>query len=485
MLRCNDKEKEGGQGGGGDTAATASAPETTSAVSSSASVSPGHAAPSASTSTFSNVDEKAKNILAPPPEALSNPSRRHPLANLNPTTWGKKDIQRQDSGSNIGNKFEVKGPQPSCQLFGLFKALAAGAPASEPGRDMFDVDVDTDSDEEQGKDDKDKDDTATIKSTHTPMSDISTTESTSESQAPQTPDDKTLHGDAPTAEEMVAFADGRANDQESDAVKRWLKDTVEKNETIGSRFAALSVSAMSPFGMEQSAELTEPGRQGMDAESDGEDEFYPARSCPNESPEIATALMSDPVDMDMQAMTLEQLTSRFRRDHISPEEKLQVISEEFGDIASTMVDADGVSEPERLLAESQGSLFKGVMMIGNLHLTTHRLVFHALLPPDHLYDSANTAYPAQTEDEQAARDSRPNIIVAGPVTINRHSVLKSKRKRVWMELSPDMLTTYPSADEAGRVRPLYSILCKLRIRAWANNSIVGTASCAIQRRPPF
>jgi sterol 3beta-glucosyltransferase len=49
------------------------------------------------------------------------------------------------------------------------------------------------------------------------------------------------------------------------------------------------------------------------------------------------------------------------------------------------------------------------------------------------------------------------VIIAGSVTLHSANPLKRAR-RVWMELSPDMLTAYPSADDAGRVRPLFSIL---------------------------
>ena len=46
----------------------------------------------------------------------------------------------------------------------------------------------------------------------------------------------------------------------------------------------------------------------------------------------------------------------------SDEEKLKAIQEEFGDMASNMVDSEtGVSEPERLLAEGKGSLFRWVV----------------------------------------------------------------------------------------------------------------------------
>lgn len=153
----------------------------------------------------------------------------------------------------------------------------------------------------------------------------------------------------------------------------------------------------------------------------------------------------------------ESDAARYSRADIPEAEKLAVIQQEFGDIASNMLNEDGTQgAPEHLLAECQGALFKGVMMIGNLHLTTHRLVFHALQPPDAMYVKPD-ATPLQTEAATAAREARPDILQAGSVILHRGGLIKAKR-RVWMELTPDMLTTYPSADEAGRVRPLVTVL---------------------------
>lgn len=82
---------------------------------------------------------------------------------------------------------------------------------------------------------------------------------------------------------------------------------------------------------------------------------------------------------------------------------------------------------------------------GKIHLTTHRLLFHALLPPD-------SAYTAQTDEGS----SRPDVIHSGPITIHKSGLASARR--VWMELGAEMATTYPRADEKGRVRPLRCIL---------------------------
>lgn len=158
--------------------------------------------------------------------------------------------------------------------------------------------------------------------------------------------------------------------------------------------------------------------------------------------------------------TNPQELARFRRAEVPDSEKLRVIRAEFGDIASMMVNEDGVSEPERILAESQGSLFRGIMMLGNLHLTTHRLVFHALIPPDNMMTRAPD-FESVDDNEAAAMKERPSVVQAGSVTLHQEGIFASK-KRVWMEITPEMLTCYPSADEAGKVRPLFSILSESR-----------------------
>ncbi|WVQ90440.1 hypothetical protein IAS59_004220 [Cryptococcus gattii] len=62
--------------------------------------------------------------------------------------------------------------------------------------------------------------------------------------------------------------------------------------------------------------------------------------------------------------------------------------------------------------------------------------------------------------ESAADDAtvrQPDVLQAGPVTIHYPEAIRPSR-RVWMELSSEMVTTYPGADEASRVRPLKSVL---------------------------
>ena len=99
-----------------------------------------------------------------------------------------------------------------------------------------------------------------------------------------------------------------------------------------------------------------------------------------------------------------------------------------------------------------------------MHLTTHRLLFHALLPPDDMLLNSKSESVQSPEDAAAsgARQSMsyPDILMEGPVTIHRWGPLTSRR--LWLEVTPEMITGYPGADEKGRVRPIRSVLRRSR-----------------------
>jgi sterol 3beta-glucosyltransferase len=76
---------------------------------------------------------------------------------------------------------------------------------------------------------------------------------------------------------------------------------------------------------------------------------------------------------------------------------------------------------------------------GVVHLTTHRLTFHA---------SLLSSQPT----------SRQDVLKSGPVLVHRKGL--RRKKRVWLQLSHDMISTYPSSQDEDRVKPLRSILCK-------------------------
>ncbi|KAG8929001.1 hypothetical protein FRC02_006129 [Tulasnella sp. 418] len=111
---------------------------------------------------------------------------------------------------------------------------------------------------------------------------------------------------------------------------------------------------------------------------------------------------------------------------------IPLLVKEFGALAEE-------GEEERLVAEADSAYFKEVAILGIVHLTTHRLAFHASLlstRPDLLPGS--------------------QLIKAGPVIIHREGL--HRKKRLWLELSHDMVSTFPDATDEGRVRPLKTVL---------------------------
>ncbi|WVR00064.1 hypothetical protein IAU59_007206 [Kwoniella sp. CBS 9459] len=278
------------------------------------------------------------------------------------------------------------------QLFDVFKAMA--------GRN-------TDAGLGGGEPDSDDDDLSEISGHSTAVS------SESEDTTPRTP--------------TLALEDGETQN------KKWMeqgaKQTEKERNTLGARFTALSLSNLvCPKARRSAKEKRAAGEAALspDPEQISEEEEEDDDDDVADKSRSAAAGVSD----------------------ISNADKIKAIVEEFGEIANLM---EG-DEPERMLADTKGSLFKGVMMIGNIHLTTHRLLFHAIIPPDSetFSESSNTA----PESHQPAQ---PDIIYAGPVTIHRPGPLKTT-KRVWMELTSEMVTTYPSAEDKDLVRPIRCVL---------------------------
>ena len=69
-----------------------------------------------------------------------------------------------------------------------------------------------------------------------------------------------------------------------------------------------------------------------------------------------------------------------------------------------------------------------------VHVTTHRLTFHASLLPNY----------------------RPGVIKSGPVLVHRKGLYR--KKRVWLQLNADMISTYNSSRDEDKIKPLRSIL---------------------------
>ena len=119
--------------------------------------------------------------------------------------------------------------------------------------------------------------------------------------------------------------------------------------------------------------------------------------------------------------------------NLSPEQIVELLIDEFGPLTV------GENDTERLVWEQDGAYFQEIVILGMVHLTTHRLSFHA---------SLLSTRPDLLPERQ--------IIRQGPVTIHREGL--RRKRRVWLELSHDMLTSFPSSKAEDRVRPLQSIL---------------------------
>jgi hypothetical protein len=130
-------------------------------------------------------------------------------------------------------------------------------------------------------------------------------------------------------------------------------------------------------------------------------------------------------------------------DGFTDEDRLAAINDEFGAFDQHFKAMAARGEKETFLAEAVGGLFRGILIIGNMHLTSHRLTFLARLPP-------------------VKPGLNGPLLKSGAVYIwkrrTRLGVPCTVRKRVWAELSSDMVSTYPDASDEGRTRPLKTVL---------------------------
>ncbi|KAJ4482174.1 glycosyltransferase family 1 protein [Lentinula aciculospora] len=115
---------------------------------------------------------------------------------------------------------------------------------------------------------------------------------------------------------------------------------------------------------------------------------------------------------------------------LEEDELVKLLVQEFGSLGE---------EEEKLIFEADALMFNDVLIVGVLHLTTHRLTFHA---------SLLSARPDLLPSQQ--------VIKAGPVTV--HLPRFHKKRRLWLELTHDMMCTYSSSNPDDHLRPLRSIL---------------------------
>lgn len=120
------------------------------------------------------------------------------------------------------------------------------------------------------------------------------------------------------------------------------------------------------------------------------------------------------------------------------QDKLAALQHEFG-----AAHAD-VDSSERWLAETYGgpSSRSGLLIIGSLHVTSHRLLFYGRIPA--LDNLASSASPGPIKTGAAWTQK----------VYNRFGIESTHRKRVWLELEADMVTSYRDSTERGRTEPL-------------------------------
>ncbi|KAJ7459825.1 glycosyltransferase family 1 protein [Mycena latifolia] len=190
-----------------------------------------------------------------------------------------------------------------------------------------------------------------------------------------------------------------------------LNGLTPSEQAIASRAAKLgatgSAPSWTPSPTSSIAEEPESYSEEPDERLDGSDE---STVCDIPAPVLhrSGTLDSDPWKLD-------------------PDEIIRLLINEFGPLAPD-------EEEEKLLLETDGGIIKDIAIIGVIHLTTHRIAFHASL----------------------FAGPELKVIKAGSVVIHRKG-WRSKR-RLWLELSHDMLCTYASSSDEDRIRPIRTIL---------------------------
>ncbi|KAI9509221.1 glycosyltransferase family 1 protein [Russula earlei] len=114
---------------------------------------------------------------------------------------------------------------------------------------------------------------------------------------------------------------------------------------------------------------------------------------------------------------------------LTPEEVVDLLEQEFGALAPP--------GEEKLLLEADAAFFKDVVILGVVHLTTHRFTFHA---------SLLSSEPGHSE----------KIVKSGSALIHRRGW--RRKRRVWLQLDHDMISSFPSSRDEDRIKPLRSIL---------------------------
>lgn len=223
------------------------------------------------------------------------------------------------------------------------------------------------------------------------------------------------------------------------------RDLGDAERAITGRLATLSVNNWAEDAPDTSSE-EEPGETSPD-EDEGE----------KESPvPIISSLQEEPPS----------------EPKLTPEEVVSLLEDEFGALAPP--------GEEKLLLEADAAFFRDVVILvsatlyisrvwltffrygqGVVHVTTHRFTFHAsLLSSQQDYDQ--------------------KVIKSGSVLIHRKGL--HRKKRVWMQLDNDMISTFPSSRDEDRIKPYRSILCLCPNYALVISYINAISQCPRSRK---
>ena len=83
---------------------------------------------------------------------------------------------------------------------------------------------------------------------------------------------------------------------------------------------------------------------------------------------------------------------------------------------------------------------------GVIHVTTHRCTFHA---------SLLSSQPGYSQE----------VVRSGTALIHRKGL--HRKRRVWLQLDHDMISSFPSSRDEDKIKPLRSILCLYLVHATA------------------
>lgn len=206
------------------------------------------------------------------------------------------------------------------------------------------------------------------------------------------------------------------------------RDLGDVERAVSGRLAELSVnnwasSSDDPFGAETSSEEE---RAEVSSSDEGEDKNHPRLSA---------------------ASTLEE--DQPGEPKLAPEEIIDLLEQEFGALAPP--------GEEKLVLEADAAFFNDVVVLvspfslsasadscspaivqGVVHVTTHRFTFHASLLSSRPGDAQK-------------------VIKSGSAMVHRKGW--RRKRKVWLQLDHDMMSSFPSSRDEDRIKPLRSILC--------------------------